>query len=185
MARERDARPTAVGVIGWSWVVLGTLMVLGGGLGLAMAWLMSELGISAQSLNTTGLGGLGLSGWVARHLVPMSMWQGVIGAVVLYIAIMFLRLRPWARTVLEVLTWVTLAYTVGSGLYFAYVWLANGAERAELARQMGITTDLRTIGIVTDAVVTVVFAVPTYLMARYLRAGPVREAFLGRSESER
>lgn len=178
MVGVRTSRPTAVSVIGWSWVVLGGLMVVSGGLGLAMAWLMTVLGISAQALQTTGLGELGLSGWVARHLMPLSVWQGVIGAVVLYVAIMFMRLQAWARAVLEVLTWATLAYTVGSGVYFAYVWLGGGHQSVAFARQMGIP-NLRTVGVVADIVVTVVFAVPTYVMARYLRAPAVRDAFPG------
>lgn len=178
MSAERPTRPTAVSVIGWSWIVLGLLMVVSGGLGLAMVWLMAALGISPQVLQTTGPGALGVSDWVARHLVSLSVWQGVIGAVVLYIAIVFMRMQAWARTVLEVLTWAALAYTLGSGVYFAYIWLWGGAQSAPLARQIGIP-NLRAIGIVADVVVTVIFAVPTYVMARYLRAPVVRDAFLG------
>ena len=178
-AGKASRRPTAVSVIGWSWIVLGLLMAVSGVLGLAMAWLMAALGISPQTLQMTGPRGLGVSDWVARHLVPLSVWQGVIGAAVLYVAVMFMRVQEWARTVLEVLTWVTLAYTIGSGVYFAYVLLGGGAQSETLARQIGVP-DLRAVGIVADVVVTVIFAVPTYVMARYLRAPVVRDAFLGR-----
>jgi hypothetical protein len=166
-------RPTAVTVIGWVWIVYGTLKLIGG------AWALAAL----------KLGGLGdaLAGPGFPTVLPTRILQGAFGSLALglkvqmvfatavaFAAVSLLRLRSWARTAIEVLCWFSLCYVVTFTLGWIWLWrrVSVGAPRPASFRFIGLT-----VAIGAAIVLGLAFA----SMIRALRSDEVRRAFRGGS----
>ncbi len=96
-------RPSAVTWIGRAWLVVSVLCLIGG----ASILLMSigdadmELGLPAGVMSATA-------------------------ALIAYCSVAFLRLRRWARSVLEAASWLALFYVVTCGGFGVYRFAATG-----------------------------------------------------------
>ena len=103
-------RPVSVTIIGWFWKFLGIVYCLGGLSSTcvvsnpAMVELMNETRSGVEASWRIGLVLLSLSGGFA--------W---------YSAVRFLKLRAWARTSIETISWLALAAFIGAGVYL--IWL--------------------------------------------------------------
>jgi hypothetical protein len=158
-----EPRPTSVTVIGWVWLILGGYMCVGSALVLLM-WLMGQT--QADGERTV---------FLLERLEPLIICtQLVFGAAGFFAGLKFLDLKSWARTVLEVLTWILLVYTVGFGCFWVYTWISQHLSR----RLSGRAIVFGAAGIL----VTCVFAVPLAIMLRYLRSQRIRGVL--RSEDE-
>ena len=99
-------RPVSVTTIGWFWKFTGILYCLGGltstfaVMNPAMLELLDETRPGAASLWRIGLILLSFSGGF--------VWYSAVG---------FLKLRAWARTSIEIISWLALATFVGLGVY--------------------------------------------------------------------
>ena len=99
-------RPVSITIIGWFWKFIGIFYCLGGltsnwtVLNPAMLELMNETRPGAESSWRIGL-----------VLVSVS------GGFVWYSAVDFLKLRAWARTSIEAISWLALVTFIGLGVY--------------------------------------------------------------------
>jgi uncharacterized membrane protein len=70
------------------------------------------------------------------------------------------------------MTWLALIYTVGFGIFWVYSW--NGMSSNLNPEMQGF----QIMGTVMGVVITIVFAVPLWLMIRCLRAQATRAAIV-------
>jgi len=145
LAGQSTVLPTSVFVIGWAWILLGGFTCL---TGLAVLLVWSQLAEEFEAdpfLSFFPLFAIGQVG------------VGLLGATS---GVMFLRLRAWARTALEALTWLLLI-----AVSLTWVGAATSVEIAplELALILGMQG--------------LMFGLPLVLMLRYLRSSRIRRAF--------
>lgn len=164
--------PTGIKVIAWTWIisalVVGADEVLGM-MATSMLGQMDQLGMEVPPQ---------LAGMVASATQFGAMDVAQIAAAVAGVVggIALLRLKAWARVLIELLTWLTLVYTVARGILWSYAWKTMSGE---IARDVGMDVDphmLQTVGVATGIVLTLTFAVPLVLMIRYLRGAQARAA---------
>jgi hypothetical protein len=147
--------PTTVSVIGWVWCILGFFMASSGVLALiALQW---EPASSEPPWS-----------W-APFIVPIQILVGLTGAVA---GFHFLRLEPWTRRVLEVLTVITLVMLVSANVIVASIWTRHMDE-------FGAGADLgpfRSIGVVVATISTLLYGGGLVFMLHCLRSKEVRDA---------
>lgn len=155
-------RPTCVTVIGWFWIVVGGLTVLSGIMGLVVMPL-----VLSRMRQTPFPSGVEIP-WVFRHLISLSLLQLVVAAVLITAGIQLLRLRPWARTVLEIAAWLSLAYILGLGAFMGInIWGFPA---------VGMPTQEKVIASVMGTIVIALYSGTFGLIIRFLRSRRVREA---------
>src|SRR4051812_9532214 len=93
-------RPTAISVIGWVAVVLGALMTLSALGGLAVSSVMPS---SAEFPKDPAVP---FPTWLFDHYTALCLVQLGLAATMMAAGAAILRLRPWARPVLEVFGWI-------------------------------------------------------------------------------
>ncbi|HBP21622.1 MAG TPA: hypothetical protein DEA08_28040, partial [Planctomycetes bacterium] len=149
----RSGPPTSLSVVGWAWVILGGFTVLSGG-GALLAW---------SVISPTPGGEVAFAEKIFPFLSTLQVGGGALGAVSGY---QLLRLRAWARTVLEALTWPILLALLAFPLAAAY----------GTVRESGIAGP-ELVGVLAICVANAaIFGIPTALMLRALRSDGLREA---------
>jgi lysylphosphatidylglycerol synthetase-like protein (DUF2156 family) len=169
-------RPTAVSVIAWTWIVTGGFAVFSGIMGLLMFAAMPTL----QNELTQAPGmpqDFGLMTGMFRYFGWLVLVQLVLAAVAIVAGIQFLRLRNWARTALEILSWISLIYVVGFGLFWTSTWSTVTEHFSQQNTPFDIET-FRIAGFGMAIFITLAFAIPLGIMIKYLRGKVIREAML-------
>jgi len=173
-------RPAGIATVAWMWIVGGILLLIGA----LLTW--AVLSLFESVLPVAGAPGSVPADFdlisALQSQTGVLVWtQVAMGVVSIYAGAGFLKLRAWARTAIEVLTWVSLVYVLGNGVYFMYMWESIVTD---LSKQLTVDRGaLRIAGYVTMATVTVVFAVPFGFMLKYLRAPLVRQAVAAANRS--
>ncbi len=186
MTVDEPRRPAAVTVIGWVWIGLAALKGLSGAF--AFVAYTFVLGPQLRALGPAAgppPGEFGLvSGFLAHHFGALALAQVVVAVVILVSAIMFLRLRAWARLSLELVTWLAIAYIVGFGAFWVTAWLQLAPAVPPTARPNFPATAFRVGGAVMGATMMLMFGAAFVVLLRSLRSATVRTAF-SRSEQGR
>ncbi len=110
-----------------------------------------------------------------RYFTLLVLVQLAVAVVAVVAGIQFLKLRSWARTVLEVISWLSVIYVIGFGVFWLFMWSTISGQLP----QEGAPFDSRTFeifGLVMGAFVTLVFAVSLGITIKYLRGKVVRGA---------
>jgi hypothetical protein len=173
--QARPNRPTSVTVIAWVWIILGGLMVLAGIMAALMSAVMSSSGMmgdafedieqeKTQDLPAT----VRVMEVVFRHFAWFALGQVCIGALALWAGTRFLRLRAWARAMLELLSWLFLIYVVAFTAFWMVGWTSVGAGHAPAAFIVA--------GLVGAVINMAFFGVPLGIMIHVLRGRKVRDA---------
>ncbi len=169
-------RPTAVSVIAWTWIITGGFAVVSGIMSLlifaAMPTLQSELSHAPGMPQ-----GVGLMTSMFRYFGWLVVAQLVLAAVAIVAGIQFLQLRPWSRTALEMLSWISLIYVVGFGVFWVSTWSTMTGQFAQQGAPFDVET-LRIVGLAVGIFITLAFAIPLAIMIKYLRGKVIREAML-------
>lgn len=149
-------RPTSVAVIGWIWIIMSINLWLVGGMAFAMAAFYVEIGKHIRDM---------------PHLESGTMEIGysffAIALLSFIAAINFLRLKSWARHILEGLSWLSL---IVPPLFLWWEWTSYSSQDV--------------IGKIVDVFVTSIFIVAIILMLKCLRGDLVRKAVAGTTELE-
>ena len=90
-----------------------------------------------------------------------------VGILAVYTGISFLKLKAWARGVLEVLSWLLLLYLVGFGVYFTHLVLGDFEIDCIVLLVMG-------------AAGMAIWIIPLEMMIKCLRSRRVCEAMYGK-----
>lgn len=177
MTMTEEKRPTSVSVIAWTWIVTGAFMVFSGIMSLLMVSAMPSL--TSQLPHAPNMPqGVGLMMGMFRYFGWLIAAQLVLAVVAIVAGYEFLKLRPWARAGLEILSWISLIYVVGFGVFWLSTW---STMTGQLPQQQDVPFDMATfriVGLAVAAVVTLAFAIPLGIMIKYLRGKVVREAIL-------
>ncbi|HEY7113230.1 MAG TPA: hypothetical protein VIA45_09900 [Thermoanaerobaculia bacterium] len=163
-----DERPRAVTVIGWVWIVYAAVKLFGGVWGL-LVW---RLGGVHDFLAKPGLPAMSPMTYFEKYLGGFGIAVGaqiIFASAVLAAASALLRLRPWARTAIEILCWLGLCYVTLFALGWLWAWRLTSLD-ASRQRFVGLSIALG---------VLVVLALAFVSMIRALRREEVRGAFRG------
>jgi hypothetical protein len=184
MVIEDRARPTAVSVIGWIWVGLAALMAFSG----AMAFVAHRFVVGPMRRAMPLAEGTPppefnpVFGFLFQYFDSLALVQVAFAGVILYSAVMFLRLRPWARVSVEAITWLALVYVVGFGVFWVLTWLRTVPVETPPSVQVP-SGAFQVLGGGMGTVITLVFSVPLVVLLTFLRGTPVRAAFRQRHHS--
>jgi len=168
-----NQRPTSVTVIGWLFIIVGSLAALGGVFGLAMSLAFPMPAPDLSAVSQTPAPSRLMAG-LFDHFMALAIGQLVVAAIMVASGRAFLRLRPWARPVFEVLSWLGLVYTLGFGAFWVWGVLAMGRTPGEAAGGPGVAFMWVFVGF--GVLLILLFAVPPILLIRALRGRTVREA---------
>ncbi len=168
------ARPTGVSVIAWGWIITGGLMGFSGVMALLALSFMPAI-LSQPELESQMPAGFWPMMSMFRYFTLLVLVQLAVAVVAVVAGIQFLKLRSWARTVLEVIAWLSVIYVIGFGVFWLFMWSTISGQLP----QEGAPFDSRTFeifGLVMGAFVTLVFAVSLGITIKYLRGKVVRGA---------
>jgi len=101
--------------------------------------------------------------------------QIVIAITAIISGIKLLSLHSWARTAIEILTWLGLIYILSFGVYWMYMWISLTSQ----IPQDQMSTDLNTFkyfGLAMGIVVNLIFGVPLIIMIVKLKGSVVKNA---------
>lgn len=157
-----EKRPTSISIIGWLWIILGTWMLFSGMVG----FLAFQFQSKAEGYQRV-LQGPGMAAMMFRHFTAIASVQACVAIVGIVAGIQFLRLRAWARTVIEIMSWLGLIFVMGLGItILTILWTQRNPNDT-----VGIA-----IGLAIGANIFVVFGAVLLWMIRYLRSPEVRSA---------
>ena len=164
-----ETLPKGTRLAAWSWIVLGVLTVI-------VALLGSFLIDAAQEMMAAGE----IPGMPAMRNAGMDAGSGLVLALHYMYAIAaiaggvkLLQRRAWARTTLEVLSWVSLVLAAVLAVTWLVMW---NTITMKMLGQNANTAIVWAIGLGVDLVLTALCAVPLWKMVRFLRSAPVRDA---------
>ncbi len=166
-----EERPRAVTVIGVAWLIFGGFRFLGGLFGLIM-WKVGGMQDLFNRPNTfSGLVPMRILRSVFRHFGAEVTVQMLVGLVVVFCSIGLLRLRPWARPVIEVLCWLGLTFVVCFSILWSFLWTRAIGEAASTP------PSLRPLAVGITLLLTGALALAFVAMIRALRRPDVRAVF--------
>ncbi len=160
----QEKRPTCVTVIGWAWIIIGGLMCLSAGMALFSTIMITTMMQEEQDAP--------LIFYIFPLLAIVQIGIGSLGVVA---GIQFLKLKAWARSALEVLTWLFLLFVLGFMVFWLIIWVS--ITSAHGADSLGI------MGAVMGVVMTGIYGIPLGIMLKYLRGSKVRNAVNGVQEN--
>ena len=159
-----EKRPTCVTVIGWVWIIVGSMVCLT--VMVSVSVLFSGLvGLTATTqdrLLQAGLYGLLLASQTALGILSISG------------GINLLKLKSWARKLLLVLCWIVLVLLVAQAVMAACVGIHDIAKGERVLPVVGMLVSL----LVMQGALCAGFVI----MLRYLRGDRVKDAMQGGGE---
>lgn len=175
-------RPTGITITAWLWIVSGGLMALSGLMaGLAFSF-MRQMG-PPPTVPADADPGFQILAVIFDHFEILLALQMVAAALAIWSGIALLKLKAWARTAIEVLSWLALVYCIGLGIFQVYLWISMTGQ----APRAGAPIDMdlfQFAGAAIAVVVIAVFAVPLWIMIRYLRGAEVHAAIARTQETD-
>ena len=161
--------PRGTRLAAWSWIVLGVLTAL-------IALLGSLLVEAAQHMMAAGE----MPGMPKMRHEGIDAGSGIVlalhyvyAAVAIAGGIKLLQLRPWARSLLEGLTWVSLVLVAALAVVWVVLWNSITMKMIPAGSPTGL---LWAVGLGADAILTAIGAIPLWKMLRFLRGEALREA---------
>lgn len=168
-------RPTGITITAWLWIATGGLMIFSGvmaGFAYAVAGLMGQPPTEPADIPSE----LMLMNIIFRYFGVFVVVQLIVAALALWSGIGLLKLKAWARTAIEALSWLALVYCLAFGVFWVYTWVSVAGQVPPSA---GAPVDLdafQFMGAIMGLVVTAMFTVPLWFMIRYLRGAEARAA---------
>lgn len=171
-------RPTMVTVLGWIWIGLGTFATLTSLMVLLMLVVVGgPIGLEAgHDPEMAALPGWGVMDWVFRHFEWLAVGQLVLAVLILVAGVELLRLRRWARTFLEGICWLGLAYSVGFGSWWAFAWVEIAGQVPEGDPHAPSAALMSGFGIGAMVMVVLFYGIPAGVLIWLLRHETVRAA---------
>lgn len=152
-------RPTSVTAIGWVWIALGGFMIFTSCMAffifLAMWGVLSEEPAIPDFV---------------KYYPVLCVANIFLGAAALVSAINFLKLKAWARTVLEVVNWIVLVFLIGFMGVWVFFWNFLTSSAPDVPE--GFTS----MGIAGGVFVLLFYGVPVVIAIKCLRGSTVKEA---------
>lgn len=179
MDQTAAKRPTGITITAWLWIVMGGLMMFSAVMGGVAYSMMGEMGAPPSTEMPPEFA---LMNSVFQNFGALLLIQGCVAIVAFWAGISLLRLRQWARTTIEILSWIGFLYTVGFGIFWIYMWVAMTGQVPTQGGSDGADS-FQLMGAVMGGIVTAVFAVPLWIMIRYLRGAEMRDAIANANQA--
>ena len=77
-------------------------------------------------------------GFLIRHMDAVAVGELLLGILMLVSGIQFLKLRSWARTSLEVMSWVGSSWSVGVAVFWVCAWIAAARAGPRVDERLAI-----------------------------------------------
>ena len=167
-----EKRPTCVTVIGWTWIILGGFACFSAAMALVSSVMIGGVTIAQDDRNLPFLNVLNVFFGIFPLLALIQIGFAVLGLVS---GICFLKLKAWARAVLESLTWLLLVSVLGFMFIWIFIWVSVTPDHGP--------DGFVVVGAVMGVVVSGLYVVPLGIMLKYLRGPKVRNAISGAAES--
>lgn len=170
-------RPTSVTVIGWIFIVVAVLMILGGAMGLVAFSFIHPSGGSTVPPMPKDVGRtFAVMSIVFQYFGLLASLQIVFAIFILIAGIQFLKLRAWARIALEIVSYLGLIYTVGFGTFWVVSWISVTSRFPVAESTVGPPALFNIFGAVMGIVVIAVCVVPLIVIIKFLRGETIKEA---------
>jgi len=170
-------RPKAVTVVGWLYMITGLFMLLTGVAAIASMLLVTTAGDNGMAETLSGAPAmLKVTVVFIRYFAAVAVFQVIAAVALLVSAAQFLKLRAWARSALEVFTWLSLVGAIVVGGLWAYSWAKITADISpEMASPLS-PGNFSLIGAVIWAGLALVVVGVSVVMIRFLRDEEVRKS---------
>lgn len=169
-----EKKPTSVTVIGWIFIAITILMVLTGAMGF-MAFRLLQQKEVLMTKDTPILFKL-----IFQYSYILAFLQIIFAIFVMIASIQFLKLRPWARTALEIISWLSLVYVIIVSIFCVVktgmILSSPGAESTSCMFNI--------LGVVAVILVTIVWAIPLIVIIKFLRGTTIKEAIIQKKRNE-
>jgi hypothetical protein len=166
-------RPTSVTVIACIFIGIAVLMMLSGAMAFAVFSLQKGEPFQPGPGQREGPGAI--VELLFRHFDLLALFQINLAVFILVASIFFLKLYAWARTALEVVSWLGLAYVIAFTVFFVVLTVAGifGRNSGPGGTEELLFTVFATV---TSVVVMAFYGVPLGVIIWFLRGKTVREA---------
>ena len=173
---EPPTRPTSVTVIAWIYIVGASLTMLSSLVALVVFNAMKQMG-GVPTMPPEVPAAFKLLGVVFQHYDLLVLLQLAFAVFVLVAGIGFLKLRAWARTALEAVSWLSLVYLLGFGILWIAMWVGVTSRIPQgEGTPVSSAALFTTFGIVMATVILGVFAIPPIVIIKFLRGSTSRQA---------
>ena len=139
-----EPRPTPVTVIGWAWIILGSMMLLSA----SLALIMQIVAPPPEVPDDVPFAAL----W--RYFAVFAVGQVMLSVFGIVAGLRFLKLERWARGALEAASWILLASLLG----FVIFWVLNVG--ALMGGEDGAGAGFGAVFIVVGVISTLFYATP-------------------------
>ncbi len=165
-------RPAGITTTAWLWIVMGGLMIFSGVLGgFAYTMMRDIVPPLPPSMNIPTGSSVMMS--IFQHSRVVLFRQCIVAVAALGGGIALLRLKPWARTTIEALSWPALLNTTGFGILWIFMWISMSGQIPKGDVPTNSDTFQLTAA-VAGVIINAAFAVPLWIMIRYFHGGKVR-----------
>ncbi len=163
----QERRPTCITVIGWAWIIIGSLMCFSAAMALFSSVMIDHMShMSPEAQRNMPV--------VFRYFTLLAVIQLGVAITGLFSGINFLKLKAWSRSILEILTWILLLSILGFVFYLEYRWLFMSSGHGPRGFDI--------IGAVMSVAFIGFYGVPLGIMIKYLRGDKVKNAIIGNAE---
>lgn len=176
MDEIQKKRPTSITVIGWIFLVSSILMIFSGGLCFIAFSFMKQIAEEMPPISDELPNQFQILRIIFQNFGIIALLQVALAIFVLMASIHFLQLRKWARTALEIITWLGLVYVVGFGIFWVVSWIAITSNIPVTEGASGPPPMFDIIGAIMGSIVAAVWAVPLIVVIYFLRGRTIREA---------
>ena len=152
-------------VIGWAWIIIGSFMCLSAAM---VFFIPFTIGDIAQDGSEIPL--------IFKILPILAIVQIGVALLSVVSGVNFLKLKPWSRNVLEVLTWFFLIFIIGFGVFWVYNWFSVISEHNQ--RGLSLVPIFMSIAIIG------IYGFPLGIMLKYLRGNKVRDVMISLAKKE-
>jgi hypothetical protein len=131
--KSPDSKPLLVTAIGWGFIVFAFLMILGSLSGLAQSAIFDDFFTLFNNFDKAETSPQNMPLFFQimmfsmRHMMVLAILLLCLAVSVLVASIFFLRLKRWARTFLEVFSWIALGLICIMGILFTSLWFGGPA----------------------------------------------------------
>lgn len=172
------SRPASIQVIGGLYLAGGILSTLSGLLGYLAA--PAQISLTLQSFPDAPSGSNPLSAFLSfiQHLRLLVGIQTAISTFTLIVAWQFLKLRDWARTALEGLSWFCLLLGMAAEGLWIWYWRRALTRIPSLEELPDLHSTFLTVGWVLSSLLFLVWILPLVIILVFLRGSKIKQAMI-------
>jgi len=166
-------KTASIAVIAWSYILLALFVILFSVLSVFGSQYVNE---QIETMPDEILESFPGMGFIMQHSGFLLILQTICAIFMLVAGIEFLRLRAWARTAVEILSWLCIVFVVIIVLFFIMTWLNITSQMMAFEGNGGASSALSVLGIGVGIILMVIFIIPLLIIIRALRGKAVRDA---------